>query len=187
MKIDITSLKDKVNDYRKVLDNTQAYRKEWKTSTRRFILDSLGDMVRQTVLKAVVSEKNNIENLEAVILDLGRSSSGIAENIENTDVKRIMVKHNGSLVYQQLFNGKIMVMLMRPHIEGYGDPKPPLSLAIVRPGELTQEMMYKHLNKLLDEIIEWEDYDDDDDPMRKRPFEPIGFKHTIAMPAAEQE
>ena len=55
--------------------------------------------------------------IESVVLDLGRSSSGISENLEDTDVKRTMIKSNGALIYQQLFNGKVMVMITAPFIE----------------------------------------------------------------------
>lgn len=173
-------LTEKVNEYKQVLENTQAYRQQWKDKTKQFIIDSLRDILQQTGLKASVKEKNNIDNLEAIILDLGRSSSGIAENLDNTDVKRIMVKNNGSLIYQQLFNGKIMVMLVSPNIEGYGEPKVPLSLAILRPAELSVTSILLHVKELLDDIIGWEDYDDDD-PGDKQPFEPIGFRHNLNL------
>lgn len=181
MKVDISILKEKVNEYKQILANTQNYRQQWKDKTKILITETLRDIVQQTGLKASVTDKNNIENLEAIMLDLGRSSSGIAENLDDTDVKRIMVKNNGSLIYQQLFNGKIMVMLVSPHIEGYRDPKPPLSLAILRPAELSASSIIEHVKELLDDIIEWEDYDDDDP--RKKPFEPIGFRHTLGIPA----
>jgi len=183
MKVDMSILKEKVTEYNKVLENTQAHRQQWKDKTKQFIMDSLHDILQQTGLKASVREKNNIDNLEAIILDLGRSSSGIAENLDNTDVKRIMVKNNGSLIYQQLFNGKVMVMLVNPQIEGYGEPKAPLSLAIIRPAELSTASMMAHVKELLDAIIEWEDFDDDE-PGDKQPFEPIGFRHNLNVNAS---
>ncbi len=173
-------LKAKVNEYKTVLENTASYRRAWRTNTKEFISRTLSTVVAQTALKASVIEKNNIENLEAVILDLGRSSSGIAENLENTDVKRIMVKNNGAIIYQQLFNGKIMVMIVSPHIEGYGEAKAPSSLAIVRPDELSENTIYGHVERLLDDITEWEDYDDDD-KRTKLAFQPIGFRHTTSL------
>ena len=134
----IQQLQTKVNAYKEVLQLTHDYRQAWQTSTKTLISTTLKAVVQQTGLKATVVEKNNIENLEALVLDLGRSSSGIAENLDNTDVKRIMIKDNGSLIFQQLFNGKIMVMMVSPNIEGYGEPKAPVSLEIVRPGEVTE-------------------------------------------------
>ena len=143
MNIDISILKEKVDDYKKILANTQNYRQQWKDKTKQFIIDILRDIVQQTGLKAAVTGKNN-----------------------------------GSLIYQQLFNGKIMVMLVSPHIEGYGEPKPRLSLAILRPGELSAGSIIEQVKELLDDITEWEDYDDDD-PRTNQPFEPIGFRHTL--------
>jgi hypothetical protein len=151
----IQQLQTKVNAYKEVLQLTHDYRQAWQTSTKTLISTTLKAVVQQTGLKATVVEKNNIENLEAIVLDLGRSSSGIAENLDNTDVKRIMIKDNGSLIFQQLFNGKIMVMMVSPNIEGYGEPKAPVSLEIVRPGEVTDATIYGYVERMLDDIIDW--------------------------------
>lgn len=70
-------------------------------------------------------------------------------------------------------------MIENPHIEGYGEPKAPLSLAILRPDEISEPIIYDHVVHLLDHIIEWEDYDDDDKG-EKIAFQPIGFRHTLA-------
>ncbi len=177
MNIDIAKLKEKVNGYKQVLENTKNFRQQWKDKTRTFIEDTLRGIMEQTGLKATLTEKTNIENLEAIVFDLGRTSSGLAENFD-TDIKRIMVKHNGALIYQQLFNGKIMVMLVSPNIEGYGEAKSPLSLEILRPEEVVAPAIFRHVKELLEDITEWEDYDDDD-PKTKLPFQPIGFRHTL--------
>lgn len=180
METDIKRLQTKVNEYKEVLQNTLNYRQAWRKTTKEFITNTLKTIIVQTALKATVTEKKNIENLESVMLDLGRSSSGLAENLDNTDVQRIMIKNNGGIIYQQLFNGKIMVMLVSPYIEGYGEPKAPLSLAIVRPDELSERSIYEHVESILEDITEWEDYDDDDKGT-KMAFQPIGFRHTVNL------
>ena len=128
--------------------------------------------------KSEVEVQDNIENLEAVVLNLGRSASGISENLENTDIKRAMIKSNGALIYQQLFNGKVMIMIVSPYIEGYGEPKPPKPLEILRPEELSQSFIIRHVETFLKDITEWEDYDDDE-PSSKHAFNPIGFHREI--------
>ena len=180
MPTDISRLQNKVKNYHQVLQNTNSYRQAWQSKVKQFISSTLKNIVGQTGLKATIVEKNNIENLEAIVLDLGRSSSGIAENIENSDVKRIMVKNNGAMIYQQLFNGKIMVMLVNPYIEGYGEAKSPHSLAILRPDEISEAAIFSHVESLLNDITEWEDYDDDD-KHTKVAFQPIGFQHTVNL------
>jgi hypothetical protein len=105
--MDIGSLNSKINRYKQVLENTENYRKAWHAEIKPMLLESLQDILQQADLpKAVLVERNNIENLESVMLDLGRTSSGITENMEDTGVKRTMIKSNGSLIYQQLFNGE---------------------------------------------------------------------------------
>jgi hypothetical protein len=159
--MDIGTLMTKVNKYKQILDNTTNYRKAWHTDIKPMVMTTLKDILQQVDLaKAEVEVKDTIENLEAIVLDLGRSSSGISENIDDTGVKRTMIKSNGQLIYQQLFNGKIIVMIVSPFIEGYGQPKPPTSIEILRPDELTAPFILRHFELLLKDITEWEDYDD---------------------------
>ncbi|MEL6924553.1 MAG: hypothetical protein AAFO94_10940 [Bacteroidota bacterium] len=175
---DITNLKRKVNQYREVLDNTVNYRAAWKKSLKQLILDQLNMLVSESGLDATVEVKESLENLEAIVLSLGQAKSGIYEKL-NSDVMRHLIKHNGSLVYQQLFNGKILVMITYPMIEGYGQPRPPKQVAIYRPEEIKPPFLVRHLEELLKEVIYWEDYDDDDNDPRQHQ-QRIGFNLNMA-------
>jgi hypothetical protein len=179
MKLDIGGLLAKANAYKEVLQNTIDYRKQWHSGLKKMILETLDEIKKQTGVKAIVECKDNINNLEAIVFDLGRSASGISENLENTDIKRTMVKSNGALIYQQLFNGKIMIMISSPYIEGYGEPKPPRMVEILRPDELKQPFILRHMESLLKDLIEWEDYDDDEPAKPPVGFNPIGFNNQI--------
>jgi hypothetical protein len=175
--MDNGTLLSKVNKYKQILENTNVYRMAWHEKIKPMLIENLTQLLQTAMLpKAEVIIRENIENLEAVILDLGRSSSGISENLEKTGVKRTMVKFNGSLVYQQLFNGKIMIMVMTPYIEGYGEPKAPITLEILRPDELSIPFVIRHLETFFKDIAEWEDFDDDQ-PQRSPAtgFNPIGY------------
>jgi len=178
MAIDLGTIISKANDYKQILDNTSQYRKLWPKKMKPLILRTLKEVLKQTEIKGKVEKQDKIENLEAIVLDLGRSASGIRENLEDTDIKRAMIKNNGALIYQQLFNGKVMIMTVSPYIEGYGDPKPPKPLEILRPEELTQSFIIRHVEVFLKEITEWEDYDDDE-PSTKNAFNPIGFNREL--------
>ena len=170
MTYDINRLTEKVNAYKKVLANTVNFRQEWKDGLRDMIINTLKEVISQSGLKAKILHKNQIESLEAIVLDLGRSKSGLVENVEDSDIHHIMVKHNGALVYQQLFNGKIMVMFESPSIENYSEPKPAKFIEILRPDELNESFIYRHMEAFLKDITEWEDFDDTD---QKKPL--IGF------------
>jgi hypothetical protein len=123
-------------------------------------------------LKAKILEVSDIENLEAVALTLGTSESGLGENVGN-GLRRDLIKQNGSLVYQQLFNGKILVLINLPFIEKYGQPQPPKTIAIYRPEELKEPYFQRHVETFVTDVSAWEDYDDD---LISEPNQRIGFK-----------
>jgi hypothetical protein len=173
--MDTGSLMVSAKAYKSVLENTQKYRKAWHDEVKPLLLKNLEFIVKEIEVKAEIKEINNIENLEAITLDLGKSSSGISESMEDTEIKRTMVKMNGTLIYQQLFNGKVMVMISPPYIDGYGEPTPPRSLEILRPDELKEPFVVRHVELFLKEITEWEDFDDDQPNKSSIGFNPIGF------------
>ena len=175
--MDTGTLLTKVNRYKQILQNTDNYRAAWNDNIKPLLTATLGDIIKDADLpKAEVVVRDNIENLESVTLDLGRPSSGIAENVEDSGVKRTMIKSNGALIYQQLFNGKIMVMIMSPFIEGYGQPKPPMTIEILRPDELKAPFIIRHMEAFLKDISDWEDYDDEQSQkLNTIGFNPVGF------------
>jgi hypothetical protein len=168
--MNIASLKSKVALLKETLANTKNYRKQWEPKVKPLILNTLTKVNKKTKLGANVEVKENLENLEVLILNLGKEESGIQEIIPDSKLKRQLIKSNGALVFQQLFNGKIMVMIIYPHIEGYGEPRPPKNLEIVRPDELNEGYILRYCDEFIKEIIGWEDYDDDQPSVNK-----IGF------------
>lgn len=171
--MDYSNIQSKVEKYNSILGNTKNYRKEWSGPLGKMINDTLTDIIKQTGLNAFIDYKDDIENLEVYTLSLGTEVSGIAEKLQGSRSKRPFIKTNGALIFQQLFNGKIMTMIMYPYIEGYGQPKPPKTLEIVRPEELKPEFIVRYVEEFMKEIIEWEDFDDD--LPEKMGIAPIGF------------
>lgn len=167
------NIRAKVAHYNRILKNTKNYRKEWSNTLKDMIKETLNHIIESTKLNAYVDNKDEIENLEIITLSLGTDISGIAEKLPGAKSKRPFIKNLGTLVFQQLFNGKIMIMIMYPHIEGYGEPKHPLTLEIVRPEELQRTNIIHYTETFLKEIIEWEDYDDD--LPEQMGVNPIGF------------
>ncbi|MEM9821185.1 MAG: hypothetical protein AAF985_08945 [Bacteroidota bacterium] len=179
---DLSNLKRKVKQYQDILGNTKTYRETWKASLKQSILDQLHQMIEACKLNAEVEIKDNVENLEAIVVNLGETRSGLYEKI-NKEVNRHLIKHNGSLIYQQLFNGKIIVLINFPVIEGYGQPHPPRTIAIYRPEEIKPPFMIRHMVELMKEVTNWEDYDDDD--KQSNSINPIGFNMNLNKPEEE--
>ena len=171
---DLRTIKKKVEKYKKILHNTESYREDWKDGLKEMISSTLESIADETGLPASVEVQDKINNLEAIVFDLGRVRSGISEKVDE-DTFRPMIKHNGALVYQQLFNGKVIVMVMLPFIEGYGEAKPPKTIEILRPEELKKAFIFRHVESFLRDVTGWEDYDDDL-PEQKVGFNPIGFQ-----------
>lgn len=169
---DIQSIKNKATRYHEVLENTRRYRELWTTGIKQKIVDQLGLLSEAGGLAATIDEVTEILNLEAVVLNLGVRESGLGEPVGN-GLRRDLIKQNGSLVYQQLFNGKILVLINYPYIEKYGQPQPPKTLALYRPEELKDPYFQRHVETFLTEVTAWEDYDDD---MVSDPNQRIGFK-----------
>lgn len=173
------NLQRKVRQYEEVLENTRNYRESWKNEIREQIRSTLQNMVDETGLKASVEQRADIENLEAIVLTLGQSKSGMYQKVSD-DLQRHLIKHNGSLVYQQLFNGKIIVLLNYPFIENYGKPRPPKTIAIYRPEELREPYFIRHMEEFMQEVTNWEDYDDDE------PNQRIGFQLNFGADGGEK-
>jgi hypothetical protein len=153
--MDIPGLIGKVEDYKKIRSNTHIYRKAWDGTIKPMLHEKLGEIINQSGLQAKVVEKTEMDNLEAVVLDLGQEESGISQRVSD-NLNKSMIRYNGMLVYQQLFNGKIIIMIIPPFIEGLGQPKPPYNLEILRPEELKAPFLFRHIEKLLKEVTEWE-------------------------------
>ena len=173
MNPDYINLQKKVKTYNEVKKNTRSYREIWDNSLKATITDQLKTISKEVGLEAKIEAKSELENLEAIVLSLGDVKSGMYRQV-NDAIKRHLIKHNGSLIYQQLFNGKIIVIINYPYIENYGQPHPPKTIAIYRPEELKEPFFLRHMEEFLTEISQWEDYDDDN--KGKEPHQTIGFK-----------
>ncbi|MBK8554539.1 MAG: hypothetical protein IPL65_01635 [Lewinellaceae bacterium] len=129
------NFQQKVARYQQILENTKRYRETWHSSLKNELLGFLEQVTSIAKLSCVVEARADIENLEAVVVSLGSAASGLGEPVGD-GLHRELIKKNGALVYQQLFNGKILVLINYPYIEKYGEPQPPKTVAIYRPEEL---------------------------------------------------
>ncbi|MCF8244491.1 MAG: hypothetical protein K9J37_07230 [Saprospiraceae bacterium] len=172
--MELVNLKRKVELYKDVLSNTESYRKIWQTELKTMIVNLLQKIAEEVELAVKVEERVPMENLEAIVLSLGTVKSGMYQKIEH-GIEVPLVKQSGSLIYQQLFNGKIIVLIQYPFIENYGQPRPPKTIAIYRPEELKEPYIVRHFEEFVHEITSWEDYDDDE-PSKKIGFE-MNFGH----------
>ena len=169
--MDTSKLEIKVSKLTQVMENTQSYRNVWEESYKKMIVDTLEKLIEAGNIDGEVVVNDRFEGLEAISLALETRDSGIYERITD-NTKRALIRNGGVLTYHQLFNGKIGILIGYPYIEGIGQPKMPKTVEIVRPEELKEINILRQVEMFIDEITEWEDFDDDKQSVQK-----IGFNH----------
>lgn len=173
----LDNLKNKVKNYETVLENTIKYREVWKDSLKQQIKDDLEAICTESGIKYEFIENSQYINLDSLILSLGNTKSGIYQAVE-PDIQSHLIRHNGSLLYQQIFNGKILVQVHYPMIDKYLEARQPKTIGIYRPEEIKTPFVLRHIETLISEITAWEDYDDDENIQHSK----IGFTlpHTLS-------
>lgn len=167
-----TALKERAKKYTGILQQVVSFRQEWEDSLKQFLLDTIDTVLEQTEISGTVETEERFANLQSITVSLGKSVSAIAEKIDD-NVNRPIIKDRGSMVYSQLFNGKVQCWMTYPLIEGLMQPKPPQMIGIYAPKEFNEELILSNFDQFFKELIEWENYDDDQpgaEPVRR-----IGF------------
>lgn len=180
---EIANLKRKVENYTQIVSNSRTYREAWNNELQARIVKCLTAYCASAGLDVKIETIDEVENLGAVTLSLGQVKSGIFEEVNET-IKRHLIKQNGSLIYQQLFNGKIIVMIQYPHIENLGQPRPPKNIGIYRPEEIKDPFLLRHLEEFITEVTYWEDFDDDEPNQQHQ--QRIGFDLNFPQGEIEQ-
>ena len=155
-----TAIKEKATRYKSLLVTVEAYRTEWDKKLKKFIIKECKAILAATEIEAEVDSESTVQGLEAVTIKLGMRRSGIYQKMDGGEKKAIW-KDFGSLIFGQLFNGKIQVWMTYPVLEGLMEPRPPKMIGIYAPPEFNDRLVLSNMDFFLNELIVWEDYDDD--------------------------
>lgn len=155
-----TAIKEKATKYKQLLNTVDEYRSEWAKKLKKFIIKESKAILDATEIDADVDSESTVHGLEAVTIKLGMRKSGIYQKMDSGEKKAIW-KDYGSLIFGQLFNGKVQVWMTYPILEGLMEPKPPRMIGIYAPPEFNPELVLSNIEFFLNELIAWEDYDDD--------------------------
>ncbi len=155
-----TAIKDRASKYTDILQQVIDFRNAWAGGLKENIKATSKKILKHTGINAQIEVEERFENLESITISLGKSISGIAENVDGVN-KRTIIKDKGSLVFSQLFNGKVQAWMTYPIIEGLMQPKQPKMIGIYGPPEFNDDLILKNFDDFFKELIEWENYDDD--------------------------
>jgi hypothetical protein len=169
-----TAIKTRAQKYMAILNQVMEFRKAWGEVLKPFITETTEKILEQTNISGQIIVEERFENLESITISLGKYISGIAEYVDE-ETKRTIIKDRGSLIYSQLFNGKVQAWMTYPVIEGLMQPKPPKIIGIYAPPEFDEDLILSNFDEFFKELIEWENYDDDLPDGKK--VSRVGFFH----------
>lgn len=152
---DLSTYWEKLQKAKADISNRQKY---WQQTCASFLERNLNEVIQKYQIEAVVKHEKRITNMEAIMLDFGRTESGLYE-ISSPETQRPFIKDFGSLIYSQIYNGKVSVWIRYPVIEGLMDRQAPKVLYLYEPSEITPSHIYSHIKDTLKELAEWEDQD----------------------------
>lgn len=155
-----TAIKEKADKYKELLERVEAFRAEWEKSLKKNISKELKKILSAIEVDAEINEESEVRGLSAITVKLGMKKSGIYQKMDGGDRKEIF-KDYGSLIFGQLFNGKVQVWMTYPILEGVMEPRPPRMIGIYAPPEINDALLLSNVDFFLNELIAWEDYDDD--------------------------
>lgn len=155
-----TAIKEKAAKYKTLLGTVDAYRTDWEKKLKKFIIKESKAILAATEIEADVDSESTVHGLEAITIKLGMRKSGIYQKMDSGEKKAIW-KDYGSLIFGQLFNGKVQVWMTYPILEGLMEPKQPRMIGIYAPPEFNDALILSNIEFFINELIAWEDYDDD--------------------------
>jgi len=155
-----TAIKEKASKYKQLLNTVDEYRSQWEKKLKKFIIKESKAILDATEIEADVDSESTVHGLEAITIKLGMRRSGIYQKMDSGEKKAVW-KDYGSLIFGQLFNGKVQVWMTYPILEGLMEPKPPRMIGIYAPPEFDEALVLSNIEFFLNELIAWEDYDDD--------------------------
>lgn len=149
----------KAVDYQKAIEQNNVIiednRKTWNASTNGLIFETFL-CVTQNVpnLNWELRRVEAMENLDIIVLGFKNESSGIVGQIQG--VLKFFAKISGKLVYSQVYNGEVYVLIDYPYVENHVERQQPKFVGKFRPSDIDKDLILDHINEFLNEMLKWE-------------------------------
>jgi hypothetical protein len=150
---------NKAFEYEKALEiskvTIEENRKFWNAQTNQLILGTFKGVAQSVPnLDWEVRKVDAMENLDILMLGFKNESSGIVGQIQG--VLKFFAKVSGKLIYSQVYNGEVYVLIDYPHVEHHVERQQPKFIGKFRPDEITVDLVLDHINEFLEEMLGWE-------------------------------
>ena len=130
-------------------------RKVWNLETNDLILNTFKGMAQSVPnLNWEIRKVDAMENLDILMLGFKNESSGIVGQVQG--VFKFFAKVSGKLIYSQVYNGEIYVLIDYPHVEHHVERQAPKFIGKFLPAQITEDLVLDHIYEFLDEMLAWE-------------------------------
>ncbi|TCP25154.1 hypothetical protein EV195_104187 [Tenacibaculum skagerrakense] len=148
----IQHLEERVIDYKESIKTVVDKKKLWEIETKKLIVNTLKNIVKQYDIGWIVQELNWINNNEAVNITFNSFPS---ELIDCTNqIPSYQFIQGGTLVFTESYSGDVYVFIMFPFVEQLDNTS--LELGFYSPQEITEKLIVEKVDEFLKEMIKWE-------------------------------
>lgn len=150
------NIEQKVKELKNSIENVGKRREQWNNTTKDLIVTTLNNIKQKYDIDCNVYVNDFWRNGETVILSFGINPSGIIE--ENDKGIKSFTKHGGSLMFSQVFNGEIYVVIKKPYIEGVVEETNGEFQEKISPEKISEEYIKIQVTEFLQKMIDWENF-----------------------------
>ena len=130
-------------------------RKLWNAETNNLILGTFQGVAKNVPnLNWEIRKVDAMENLDILMLGFKNESSGIVGQVQG--VFKFFAKVSGKLMYSQVYNGEVYVLIDYPHVEHHVERQQPKFIGKFRPDEISVDLVLNHISDFLEEMLGWE-------------------------------
>ncbi|WP_198405780.1 hypothetical protein [Chitinophaga caeni] len=135
-------------------EKVEQRRQSWQTATKPLLMNKLQEITEKIKLDWSVNLNDMLVNLESVFISFNPIPSGIMEKSPINVINKMQI--GGFLSFSQTRNGQIVAWISMPLIEGLEEgPAQNQTLETLEPEEIDDQTINNHVEKFLDEILQW--------------------------------
>jgi len=129
-------------------------RHEHWSITKKHITDCLEAIKKRLAL----TDTYNLASPRELQFTFGKTNSGFTNG--EGESASILTKIGGCLIYRQLYNGKIKVLIGLPYIDRIRPQQSLIEIAVLGPRDISQQLVAEHFEAFLEKITDWEEEDE---------------------------
>lgn len=150
----IEHLEERINDYKTSIKTVVEKKIYWEKKTRKLLVKTLNDIVKQYNIGWRVQELNWINTNEAINITFDSFPPDI---INKTNlIPTFQFIQGGALVFSQSYSGNVNVFTLYPLIQNMMENENGSDISIYTPQEITEKLIIEKVDDFLKEMIDWE-------------------------------